>query len=193
MNICIFGASGRELEESYYAAAELLGSLIAQQGHTLVFGGGREGLMGAAARGAHKYGGDIIGIVPKFFDEPGIIYEHCTELVFTETMRERKRLMEERSEACVVLPGGIGTFEEFFEMLTLKQLGRSDRAIVVLNTNNYYSPMQHMLEDTARQRFMSRGCLELYGLADTPDKALDYIARYVPRKGSIRRLEDYNK
>lgn len=193
MNICIFGASGRELEESYYAAAELLGSLIAQQGHTLVFGGGREGLMGAAARGAHKYGGDIIGIVPKFFDEPGIIYEHCTELVFTETMRERKQLMEERSEACVVLPGGIGTFEEFFEMLTLKQLGRSDRAIVVLNTNNYYGPMQHMLEDTARQRFMSRGCLELYGLADTPDKALDYIARYVPRKGSIRRLEDYNK
>ena len=193
MNICIFGASGRELEESYYAAAELLGSLIAQQGHTLVFGGGREGLMGAAARGAHKYGGGIIGIVPKFFDEPGIIYEHCTELVFTETMRGRKQLMEERSEACVVLPGGIGTFEEFFEMLTLKQLGRSDRAIVVLNTNNYYGPMQHMLEDTARQRFMSRGCLELYGLADTPDKALDYIARYVPRKGSIRRLEDYNK
>ena len=193
MNICIFGASGRELEESYYAAAELLGSLIAQQGHTLVFGGGREGLMGAAARGAHKYGGDIIGIVPKFFDEPGIIYEHCTELIFTETVRERKQLMEERSEACVVLPGGIGTFEEFFEMLTLKQLGRSDRAIVVLNTNNYYDPMQHMLKDTARQRFMSRGCLELYGLADTPDKALDYIARYVPRKGSIRRLEDYNK
>ena len=193
MNICIFGASGRELEESYYAAAELLGSLIAQQGHTLVFGGGREGLMGAAARGAHKYGGDIIGIVPKFFDEPGIIYEHCTELIFTETVRERKQLMEERSEACVVLPGGIGTFEEFFEMLTLKQLGRSDRAIVVLNTNNYYGPMQHRLEDTARQRFMSRGCLELYGLADTPDKALDYIARYVPRKGSIRRLEDYNK
>ena len=193
MNICIFGASGRELEESYYAAAELLGSLIAQQGHTLVFGGGREGLMGAAARGAHKYGGDIIGIVPKFFDEPGIIYEHCTELIFTETVRERKQLMEECSEACVVLPGGIGTFEEFFEMLTLKQLGRSDRAIVVLNTNNYYDPMQHMLEDTARQRFMSRGCLELYGLADTPDMALDYIARYVPRKGSIRRLEDYNK
>ena len=193
MNICIFGASGRELEESYYAAAKLLGSLIAQQGHTLVFGGGREGLMGAAARGAYENGGCIIGIVPKFFDEPGIIYEHCTELVFTETVRERKQLMEERSEACVVLPGGIGTFEEFFEMLTLKQLGRSDRAIVVLNTNNYYGPMQHMLEDTARQRFMSRGCLELYGLADTPDKALDYIARYVPRKGSIRRLEDYNK
>ena len=149
--------------------------------------------MGAAARGAHENGGDIIGIVPKFFDEPGIIYEHCTELVFTETMRERKQLMEERSEACIVLPGGIGTFEEFFEMLTLKQLGRSDRAIVVLNTNDYYALMQQMLENTARQRFMSRGCLELYELADTPGQALEYITRYVPKKGSIRRLEDYNK
>ena len=193
MNICIFGASGRELEASYYAAAERLGSLIAQQGHTLVFGGGREGLMGAAARGAYENGGGIIGIVPKFFDEPGIIYEHCTELVFTETMRGRKQLMEERSEACIVLPGGIGTFEEFFEVLTLKQLGRSDRAIVVLNTNDYYAPMQQMLENTARQRFMSRGCLELYELADTPEQALERIASYVPQKGSIRRLEDYNK
>lgn len=193
MNICIFGASGRELDEVYYEEAECLGALIAQRGHALVFGGGREGLMGAAARGAHENGGRIIGIVPRFFDEPGIIYEHCDELIFTETMRERKQLMEEQSSACVVLPGGIGTFEEFFEMLTLKQLGRSDRAIALLNTNGYYEPMLHMLEETARGRFMSRACLELYKPVDTPEQALDYIARYVPQKGSIRRLEDYNK
>lgn len=193
MNICVFGASGRELEEGYYAEAERFGALLAQRGHTLVFGGGREGLMGAAARGAHENGGAVIGIVPRFFDEPGIIYEHCSELVFTETMRERKQLMEERSEACVVLPGGIGTFEEFFEMLTLKQLGRSDRAIAVLNTMGYYEPMGLMLENTARQRFMSRACLELYAMVSTPEEALDYIASYVPQKGSIRRLEDYNK
>lgn len=193
MNICIFGASGRELDEVYYEEAECLGALIAQRGDALVFGGGREGLMGAAARGAHENGGRIIGIVPRFFDEPGIIYEHCDELIFTETMRERKQLMEERSSACVVLPGGIGTFEEFFEMLTLKQLGRSDRAIALLNTNGYYAPMLHMLEETARGRFMSRACLELYEPVDTPEQALDYIARYVPQKRSIRRLEDYNK
>lgn len=193
MNICIFGASGRELEAVYYQEAESLGALIARRGHALVFGGGREGLMGAAARGAHENGGRIIGIVPRFFDEPGIIYEHCDELIFTETMRERKQLMEEQSSACVVLPGGIGTFEEFFEMLTLKQLGRSDRAIALLNTNGYYEPMLHMLEETARGRFMSRACLELYKPVDTPEQALDYIAGYVPQKGSIRRLEDYNK
>ncbi len=193
MNICIFGASGRELDENYYAAATKLGSLIARQGHRLVFGGGKEGLMGAAARGVHENGGEMIGIVPKFFDEPDIIYEHCTELIFTETMRERKQLMEDRSEACIVLPGGIGTYEEFFELLTLKQLGRTDRAIVMLNTNGYYEPMLRLLENTAEQRFMSRGCLELFSVADTPEQALGFIEHYTPRTGSIRRLSDYNR
>ena len=135
MNICIYGASSATLEPVYYAEAEKLGELLASAGHALVFGGGREGLMGAAARGVHKMGGGIIGIAPRFFDEPGILYEHCTEMLYTDTMRERKQLMEERSQATVVLPGGIGTYEEFFEMLTLKQLGRTDRAIVIVTHN----------------------------------------------------------
>ena len=177
----------------YYAEAEKLGELLASAGHALVFGGGREGLMGAAARGVHKMGGKIIGIAPRFFDEPGILYEHCTEMIYTDTMRERKQLMEERSQATVVLPGGIGTYEEFFEMLTLKQLGRTDRAIVIVNTNGYYEPMQRLLEHTAQTHFMSHNCLELYKLVDTPEQALDYINSYVPQSGSIRRLSDYNK
>lgn len=175
MNICIFGASGRELEESYYAEAELLGSLIARQGHTLVFGGGREGLMGAAARGAYENGGRIIGIVPKFFDEPGIIYEHCTELVFTETMRERKQLMEERSEACIVLPGGIGTFEEFFEMLTLKQLGRSDRAIVVLNTTTTMPPCSKCLKTRRVSASCHAAALSFMSWPIPPDRRLSAL------------------
>lgn len=193
MNICIYGASSATLEPVYYAEAEKLGELLASAGHALVFGGGREGLMGAAARGVHKMGGEIIGIAPRFFDEPGILYEHCTEMLYTDTMRERKQLMEERSQATVVLPGGIGTYEEFFEMLTLKQLGRTDRAIVIVNTNGYYEPMQRLLEHTAQTHFMSHNCLELYKLVDTPQQALDYINSYVPQSGSIRRLSDYNK
>ena len=193
MNVCIFGASGTELAEAYYKAAFSLGRLLAENGHTVVFGGGKEGLMGAAARGVSSAAGRLCGIVPRFFDEPGVIYEGCTELVFTETMRERKQLMEERSQATVVLPGGIGTYEEFFEMLTLKQLGRTDRAIVIVNTNGYYEPMQRLLEHTAQTHFMSHNCLELYKLVDTPEQALDYINSYVPQSGSIRRLSDYNK
>ena len=191
MNICIFGASARELEKSYYDAAFEMGEAIAKHGDGIVFGGGAEGLMGACARGAKKHGGRIIGIAPRFFDEPGILYPDCTELIFTETMRERKQLMQERSSACIVLPGGIGTLEEFFEMLTLKQLGRDERAIVILNTNGCYDTMLKMLEELAGARFMSKNCLELYCVAKTAQQAMDYLEGYVPMKGGIRRLEDY--
>ena len=128
MRICIFGASGRELDERYYTEAEALGELIGRNGDSIVFGGGAEGLMGACARGVHSAGGGIIGIAPRFFDEPGILYDKCSRMIFTETMRERKQAMQDNSDACIVLPGGIGTLEEFFELLTLKQLGRDDRA-----------------------------------------------------------------
>lgn len=191
MNICIFGASARELEKSYYDAAFEMGEAIAKHGDGIVFGGGAEGLMGACARGAKEHGGRIIGIAPKFFDEPGILYPDCTELIFTETMRERKQLMQERSSACIVLPGGIGTLEEFFEMLTLKQLGRDERAIVILNTNGCYDTMLKMLEELAGARFMSKNCLELYCVAKTAQQAMDHLEGYVPMKGGIRRLEDY--
>ena len=191
MNICIFGASARELEKSYYDAAFEMGEAIAKHGDGIVFGGGAEGLMGACARGAKEHGGRIIGIAPRFFDEPGILYPDCTELIFTETMRERKQLMQERSSACIVLPGGIGTLEEFFEMLTLKQLGRDERAIVILNTNGCYDTMLKMLGELADARFMSKSCLELYCVAKTAQQAMDYLEGYVPVKGGIRRLEDY--
>ena len=141
----------------------------------------------------HRTGGGIVGIAPRFFDEPGILYDKCSRMIFTETMRERKQLMQENSDACIVLPGGIGTLEEFFEILTLKQLGRDDRAIVLLNTLGAHDAMIKMLGELARRRFMSESCLELYSVADTPQQAMEQLASYVPRTGSIRRLEDYNK
>lgn len=193
MRICIFGASGRELDERYYAEAEALGELIGSRGDSIVFGGGAEGLMGACAHGVHRTGGGIVGIAPRFFDEPGILYDKCSRMIFTETMRERKQLMQENSDACIVLPGGIGTLEEFFEILTLKQLGRDDRAIVLLNTLGAHDAMIKMLGELARRRCMSESCLELYSVADTPQQAMEQLASYVPHTGSIRRLEDYNK
>ena len=149
--------------------------------------------MGACARGVSAAGGDVVGIAPRFFDEPGILYDKCSRMIFTETMRERKQRMQEESDACIVLPGGIGTLEEFFEILTLKQLGRDDRAIVLLNTLGAFDAMLRMLEELAERRFMSKNCLELYFVADTPEQAMEYLAGYVAQKGSIRRLEDYNK
>ena len=193
MRICVYGASGDALDPRYFAAAEELGELLAQAGHGMVFGGGAGGLMGACARGASKAGGEIIGIAPRFFDEPGVLYPGCTDFIFTETMRERKALMEEKSDAFLVLPGGIGTFEEFFETLTLKQLGRHGKPMAMLNTLGYYDSMLAMLEQAADQGFMSRNCLRLFAFCATPAEALTAIENAEPLSGSIQRLADYNK
>lgn len=95
MNICVFGAARDEIGENFMALGTALGRELAARGHTLVFGAGGHGMMGAAARGAYEMGGKIIGVVPYFFNTPGILFEHCTELIRMETMAERKTIMEE--------------------------------------------------------------------------------------------------
>lgn len=178
MNICVYGAASAELEEIYYEKTEELGKMMAKRGHGLVFGGGATGMMGAAARGVDGENGYLLGIAPRFFDEPGVLYENCTEFIFTDTMRERKQLLEEKSQATIVAPGGIGTYEEFFEILTLKSLHRLDRPIVLFNINGYYDPMKALLEHTAAERFMEKKILELCVFRDTAEEVLEYIEHY---------------
>ena len=193
MNICVFGASSDRLDKAYLDAAEALGALLAQGGHTLIFGGGQSGLMGACARGAHRCGGEIVGIAPRFFDEPGILYGDCTEFVYTETMAERKTAMEDRADAFIALAGGIGTFEEFFEVLTLKQLGRHAKPMALLNTAGYYDALGTMLDRAVSDGFMGADVLTLYALCRTPEEALAHVLTEKPRSGSVRRIVDYNK
>ena len=193
MKLCVYGASGERLDARYFEAARELGKELGQRGHCLLFGGGAHGLMGACAEGAESAGAEIIGVAPRFFDEPGILFPRCSDFVFTETMRERKAIMEDEGEAFLVLPGGIGTFEEFFETLTLKQLGQHDKPIALLNTLGYYDAFFALLEQAAEGGFLSRGCLSLCALCPTPEAALDYIETAAPLSGSIRRLEDYTK
>ena len=178
MKICVFAASSRTIDSSYVDEAFALGTELAGRGHSIVFGGGTSGLMGAVARGAFSAGGGIIGVAPRFFDEPGILYEHCTEMLFTETMSERKKLMEDMSDAFITLPGGIGTFEEFFEALTLKQLGRHAKAMAVLNTRGYYDAMDAMLRRAVAERFLSEDGYALYETFTDIPKLVAYIESY---------------
>lgn len=134
--------------------------------------------MGAAARGVDAHHGYILGIAPTFFDQPGVLYEHCSEFIFTETMRERKKLLEERSEATIVAPGGIGTYEEFFEILTLKSLRRLNRPIVLYNIEGYYDIIKELLEQTADRDFMDKENLKLCEFMDDPKEILDYIENW---------------
>lgn len=193
MTICVYGASGEKLDRAYFEAAYELGQLMARSGDRLVFGGGAGGLMGACARGAADAGGEVLGIAPRFFDEPGILFDRCTDFLFTETMRERKQAMEEAAEAFIALPGGIGTFEEFFETLTLKQLGRHAKPMAALNTLNYYAPMEAMLRSASEGGFMSESCFQLFSLCQTPAEALKAVRSAPALSGSARRLIDYAK
>ena len=178
MKVCVFGASSRDLAQIYYDEAYAMGAALARRGHTIVFGGGTSGLMGAAARGAKSEGGRLIGVAPRFFDEPGILYEGCDEMIFTETMSERKKAMEDMSDAFVTLPGGIGTFEEFFEILTLKQLGRHAKAMAVLNTNGYYDAMEAMLQRAVDEEFFTTDGKALYAMFTDVDRLAAYIESY---------------
>ena len=179
MRICIYGASSTLIDPKYIEETEILGEVLAGEGHGLVFGGGTEGLMGAAARGFARKGGEIIGIAPTFFlNVDGILYDQCTEFIYTETMRERKQLMEEKADAFIVTPGGIGTFEEFFEILTLKQLGRHTKPILIYNVMGYFDSMKAMMEDAIEKKFMKDTCRELYIFVDTPEAVIEYPQKY---------------
>lgn len=177
MNICVFGAASNEIDSAYITAVEKLGEEMAKRGHSLVFGAGGNGLMGAAARGVHRNGGNIYGVIPSFFREENIehIFEDCTELIYTETMAQRKSKMEDLAEAFIIVPGGIGTFEEFFQVLTLKQLGRHVKPIAIYDVNNYYEKLEEFLEISMDQGFIREDCKKLYGYSNTPDGVLSYI------------------
>ena len=175
MNICVYGAASNDIGERFLSPGETLGRKLAERGHSLIFGGGNTGMMGAAARGMHERGGRIIGVAPSFFNVDGVLYPYCDEIIYTETMRQRKQKMEDMSDGFIVTPGGVGTFEEFFEILTLKQLRRLSKPIAILNLNNYYDPMLSMLRHAAETNFMSENNFRLFFVTDEIEQALDYM------------------
>ena len=186
MNICVYGASSTQIDNAYITAGEKLGEAMAKNGHNLVFGGGANGLMGAVARGMTRIGGaQIIGIAPSFMNVDGILYEQCTEFIYPETMRERKKLMDEKSDAFIVTPGGIGTFDEFFEILTLKQLGRHKKPIALLNTKGYYNHLKSFLQNGIDEKFMTEACNKLIFFSENPEEIIGYIENYKPDESFI--------
>lgn len=191
MKICVYGAASSLIDETFIKTGEELGRKMVERGHSLVFGGGKNGMMGAPARGVYQSGGHIIGIAPRFFEEnnPEIAYENCTEFIRTETMRERKRLLDELSDAFIVTPGGVGTFDEFFEVLTLKQLGRHNKAIVIFNIDGYYDNMLKMLEVSIDKKFITKDCVDLYKVTTTVDETLDYIEKYDPSSIDLSKVK----
>lgn len=178
MKICVYGAASDVIDKSFIEVGEKLGREMAKRGHCLVFGGGDDGMMGAVARGVYEGGGYICGIAPDFFNVDGVLFEHCNEMIRPSTMRERKKLLDEMSKAFIMTPGGIGTYEEFFEILSSKQLGRHGKAIAILNVNGYFDKLLDMMKHTADQRFMKDTVFSLYSVFTDTSELLDYIEGY---------------
>jgi len=175
MRICVYAASSAQVHSEFQAAAFAMGEEIALAGHSLVYGGGSTGLMGAVADGALKHGGEVIGILPKFMADLEWGHPGLTQLQLVEDMRERKHRLLADSDAVIALPGGCGTLEELFEAITLKRLGIYFNPIVLLNTRNFYAPLQMFKDQVIAEKFMNPEHTAMWSLEDTAADVLPRI------------------
>jgi cytokinin riboside 5'-monophosphate phosphoribohydrolase len=178
--VCVYAASSDSVAPHFLAVAAELGALLAGRGLTLIYGGGKVGLMGACARAVHSAGGRVVGVIPAYLRTVELAYEVADELIETSGLRERKATMEARADAFIALPGGFGTLEEMLEALTLKQLRQHTKPVIFLNTAGFYDPLLAMFDRLYVERFTRIENAGLYHVAATADDALAYLASYEP-------------
>ncbi len=179
-NVCVFCGSGSGLNPDFVGAARTLGQQLAEAGVGLVYGGGSLGLMGAVAKSVLKHKGYVTGIIPSFLSEKEQMLRDVNELIVTEDMHQRKRLMFERSDAFVALPGGIGTLEELVEQLTWAQLGRHTKPIVIANVAGYWDSLCALLDHMRAETFIRAGLHVPYTVVDKAEDILPAIAAAAP-------------
>ncbi len=179
-SICVYCASSKEVHQEFLEMAADLGRRMARQGIDLVYGGASIGLMGAVARGVHQEGGRVVGVLPRFFMVEGIRYDEADELIVTEDMRDRKAEMDRRSDAFMVLPGGIGTLEEAMEILSMKQLKLTSKPLVFINTRKFYDGLIGNLREMVDLQFAKSESLDLFAVEPDPESALKYTLEYKP-------------
>jgi uncharacterized protein (TIGR00730 family) len=175
--VTVYCSSSRQIPSVYHEAGAELGRAVARAGWQLVYGGNRIGLMGVVADAAREAGGKVVGITPKLLVDKGMGDDFCTELIVTQGMRERKALLEQRGDAFIALPGGLGTFEEFFEILVGRWLGYHEKPIVLLNVAGYYNPLLAMIDHGIEHRFIRAHTRDLFFVADTVTAAINYLRR----------------
>ena len=180
--VTVYCSSSKRIAPVYIKAAAELGRAIAGAGWTLVYGGNRIGCMGTLADAARDAGGKVVGITPRLFVDKGLGDERCDELILTDNMRQRKELLEKRGDAFVALPGGIGTFEEVFEILVGRSLEYHHKPIVLINIAGYYDPLLEMIRHGLREGFIREGTDALWQVAPNVGEAMQYLksARITP-------------
>jgi hypothetical protein len=179
-SVTVFCGSSDLVEDKYYAAARELGEKLAQRGWRLVYGGGSVGLMGVLSRAVLAHGGHVTGVIPKALLDLGVGERGVSELIVTDGLRDRKAIMDERGDAFVALPGGLGTLEEVLEALTLKQLGYHLKAIAVLDLDGYFNPLWTQIQNGIDIGFIRPEFLDLWYPAPDVDALLRYVESYKP-------------
>ena len=175
-SICVYCGSRPGLDPAFAQAAQQVGTWIGRHGGQLVYGGGKSGLMGVVADAALQSGARVVGVIPKALVEKEWAHRECTELHIVETMHDRKRMMAERADVFLALPGGIGTFEELFEVWTWRQLGYHDKPIGILNVSGYYDRLFGFLEASASAEFLGAWQMSLVrSSADTHSLLADLV------------------
>jgi len=176
--ICVFCGSNSGTHQIYQQAAQTVGRLLCRRGIELVYGGGNVGLMGVLANACLNGGGRVIGVIPQALADKELAHAGLTELRIVSSMHERKSVMADLSDAFVALPGGYGTWEEFFEVLTWSQLGIQRKACAVLNVNGYYDPLLEMADKAFSEGFIRDIHRDLLLSDSDPEQLLDRLSNY---------------
>lgn len=179
-NVCVYSSSSTTLDEKYYQIAEELGALMGKAGYNVVYGGGKLGMMYRNAAAVKANGGLVTGIIPEKLYEFGLGNPECDKLIITKCMRTRKEKLDEMSDAMITLPGGLGTLEEFSEMIVQKQLGYCEKAIVILNTDGFYDDLIKFINVIIKEHFAIAQSTEFFYVAKTPQEVIDYLKQYQP-------------
>ena len=175
MRICVYCASSSQIDQAYFDATKRLGKLLVTEGVTVVFGGGGGGLMGCLADVVLEQNGCIQGIMPQFMNDVEWAHRGVEDMVFVETMAQRKQKFLENIDGLVALPGGSGTLEELMEAITLKRLGKFLKPIVILNTKGFYDPLQAMLERCIEENFMHPKHKDMWTFVDQPEQVMQAL------------------
>jgi uncharacterized protein (TIGR00730 family) len=181
-SLCVFCGSRQGLDPAYTKAARSLGTMLAEANIRLVFGGGHVGLMGVISNAALDAGGDVIGVIPRSLVERELAHAGLTDLRIVGSMHERKALMSDLSEGFITLPGGTGTLEEFFEVLTWAQLGEHEKPCGLLNVAGYYDPLLTVFDQMVNRGFLSEPNRDLVLVESEPERLLQRLESYQPPK-----------
>jgi uncharacterized protein (TIGR00730 family) len=174
-SLTVYCSSSEHVSRNYFEAAAELGGAIAAAGWTLIYGGNAIGPMGHLADAVRAGGGKVVGITPQVLVDAGVTDHQCHELLVTGSMRQRKEMMEQRGDAFLAMPGGLGTLEELFEIMVAKQLRCHDKPIVLLNLDDFYTPLLAMIEHGIERGFIRPKAKRLYVVAQTVGEAVDYL------------------